>query len=142
MLISFILIITVLIVLLYLERKKVREVQSEIREIQNSFAKERIKIAALAKKRSGAVQWGLAIENFVPFMDKFPIPAENAHHFGKPVDFIGFTDMDDPEKCALHVIEVKSGTAFLNTHQKNIKKAIKAKRVEWHEVRVHANSVK
>ena len=142
MTISFIVLSIGLVVLLYLERKKVRELHSKIEETQEAFKKERFKIASDAKKRSGAVQWGLAIENFVPFMDKFPIPAEDAHHFGKPVDFIGFTDMDDPEKCSLHIIEVKSGSAFLNTHQKNIKKAIKNKRVQWHEIRVDANSVK
>ena len=141
MTISFIILSIGFAILLYITRRQVRQLQQSILDKEKEFKKERYKIATDAKKRSGAVQWGLTIENFVPFMDKFPIPAEDAHHFGKPVDFIGFTDMDDPDKCALHIIEVKSGTAFLNTHQKNIKKAIKAKRVEWHEVRVDANSV-
>lgn len=119
-----------------------KKLKSQIESIKQDFSKERVKIKADAKKRSGAVQWGLSIENFVPFMDKFPIPAEDCHFFGKPIDFIGFTDLGDIDKCKIHIIEVKSGSAFLNSQQKNIKRAVQEKRVEWHEVRVKGNSVK
>lgn len=95
-----------------------------------------------AKKRSGAVQWGLAIENFVPFMKDFPAPPEDCHFFGKPIDFVAFSDLNDKDKCKVHIIEVKSGSAFLNKHQKHIKEAVKKNRVEWHEVRVDGNTIK
>jgi len=121
---------------------QVKKLKRELIQQQVSFDKQKSKISADAKKRSGSVQWGLTIENFVPFIDVFPIPPENTHHLGKPIDFLGFTDLDKPETTTVHLIEVKSGTAFLNGHQKNIKKAVEDGRVKWHEVRVKANTVK
>lgn len=91
------------------------------------------------KQRSAAVQWGLSIENFVPFMDEFPIPVEDVNFLGKPIDYVGYTDIDSKEDCAVHFIEVKSGRSQLLRHQRHIKKAIQEGRVHWHEVRVKSN---
>jgi len=104
------------------------------------FNLERTSIRKDAQFRSAAVNWGLSIENFVPFMDEFPIPAEAINFLGKPIDYVGFTDVYDTEKCKVHIIEVKSGRSQLSKPQRNIKKAVKEGRVEWHEVRVKANA--
>lgn len=117
-----------------------REAKSYIVELEESFALERTKIRKDAQFRSSAVNWGLSIENFVPFMDEFPIPVESINFLGKPIDYVGFTDTHDAEKCKVHIIEVKSGKSQLSRHQQNIKKAVKQGRVEWHEVRVRANA--
>ncbi len=106
------------------------------------FNKERGEIRRDAAFKSSSVSWGMTIENFVPFMDKFPVPPETAIFMGKPIDFVSFTDTDDPKKAAVHIIEVKSGTSNLQKHQRNIKEAVKAGRVHWHEVRVAANAKK
>lgn len=92
-----------------------------------------------AKKRSSAVQWGLTIENFAPFLDDFPIPTEDVTFLGKPIDYVGYTNTDSKDECEVHFIEVKSGRSQLLKHQRNIKEAIKAGRVNWHEIRVEAN---
>ena len=93
-----------------------------------------------AKKRSTAVQWGKSIEHFVPFTSKFPIPAEDVSFLGMPIDYVGFTDTGSKTKCAVHFVEVKSGTAFLMDKQKNIKTAILEKRVHWHEISIAGNT--
>lgn len=134
--------ITLLLILgvvYFVSRKKIKELQKTIKEIEVNFEKERGSIRADAKKRSGAVQWGLAIENFVPFMDEFPLRPEDVNFLGKPIDFIGYKNTGSKTKCEVHFIEVKSGNAFLLPKQKNIKKAIEEGRVYWHEVRVKAN---
>lgn len=142
MFILFILFSTVVSILLYVMYGKYRKLQGELKSQQEAWKVEAKQISIDAKKRSGAVQWGNAIENWVPFMEEFPIPVEDVRFFGKPIDFVGFTDLDDKDKCKLHIIEVKSGTAFLNTHQKNIKAAIENNRVYFHEVRVKGNRFK
>lgn len=105
------------------------------------FVKEREKIKNSSKFRSSAVNWGKSIEHFVPFMDKFPVPVEDVHFLGQPVDLIAYTDTNNKTKCTIHFIEVKSGNAFLSSKQKNIKKAIEEGRVKWHEVRVKSNKL-
>lgn len=111
-------------------------------EHQEELLKEKAKSRYEGKQRSAAVQWGLSIENFVPFMDEFPIPVEDVNFLGKPIDYVGYTDVDSKEECAVHFIEVKSGRSQLLKHQRHIKKAIKEGRVHWHEVRVDSNKEK
>lgn len=95
-----------------------------------------------AKKRSASVQWGKSIEHFVPFMEDFPIPAEDVNFLGMPIDYVGFTDTNSKTKCAVHFVEVKSGQAGMMTKQRNIRDAIKAGRVHWHEIAVEGNTEK
>jgi len=119
--------------------KRIKKLRDTITQQAKDFENSKDSIRKDAKKRSGAVQWGLAIENFVPFIDKFPVPAESVTFLGKPIDYIGYTDTDSKENCTVHLIEVKSGRSQLLKHQRNIKNAVLAGRVKWHEVRVKAN---
>tara|TARA_R110002167_G_scaffold117712_1_gene293832 strand:- start:31 stop:483 length:453 start_codon:yes stop_codon:yes gene_type:complete len=119
---------------------KIHKVKQDMIQQQVDFDKEKYKIRRDAKFRSASVNWGLAIENFVPFMDQFPIPSEAINFLGKPIDYVGFTDTESKTKCKVHIIEVKSGRSQLSAHQRNIRDAVKAGRVEWHEVRVAGNA--
>ena len=132
----------VLGVVYYVPKKKIKELQKTITEIQVNFEKERGSIRADAKKRSGAVQWGKTIEHFVPFMEDFPVPPEDCTFLGMPIDYVAFSNTASKTKCSVHFVEVKSGNAFLMGKQKNIKKAIEEGRVHWHEIAVDGNNVK
>ena len=114
----------------------------KIKKLKDAFEVEKGLIKIDAKKRSGAVQWGKTIEHFVPFMTDFPVPAEDCTFLGMPIDYVAFTDTNSKTKCAVHVIEVKSGSSFLMSKQRNIKKAIEEGRVHWHEIAVDGNTVK
>jgi predicted Holliday junction resolvase-like endonuclease len=120
-------------------RNKIKRLRTEAITVAEYFEKERVKIHENSKFRSAAANWGFTIENFVPFIDTFPIPSEDVNFLGKPIDFVGFTNTGSATKCEVHFIEVKSGSAFLSQKQKNIKKAIQEGRVKWHEVRVEGN---
>ena len=50
------------------------------------FNKERGDIRRDAAFKSSAINWGMTIENFVPFMDEFPVPPETAIFMAKPID--------------------------------------------------------
>ena len=113
----------------------------KIKKLKEDFEVEKGLIKIDAKKRSGAVQWGKTIEHFVPFMTDFPVPAEDCTFLGMPIDYVAFTDTKSKTKCAVHIIEVKSGSSFLMSKQRNIKKAIEEGRVHWHEISVDGNTV-
>jgi predicted Holliday junction resolvase-like endonuclease len=113
----------------------------KIKKLKDDFDDERVLIKIDAKRRSGAVQWGKTIEHFVPFMSDFPVPAEDCTFLGMPIDYVAFTDTKSKTKCAVHIIEVKSGSSFLMSKQRNIKKAIEEGRVHWHEISVDGNTV-
>ena len=86
--------------------------------------KEEKSIREDAYQRSRAVSFGKTIEHYVPFMENFPVEPKDVQFFGKPIDYIAFSNRASKKKCAVHFIEVKSGNSNLNTHQKNIKDAI------------------
>ena len=113
----------------------------KIKKLKEDFDDERVLIKIDSKRRSGAVQWGKTIEHFVPFTSEFPVPAEDCTFLGMPIDYVAFTDTKSKTKCAVHIIEVKSGSSFLMSKQKNIKKAIEEGRVHWHEISVDGNTV-
>jgi predicted Holliday junction resolvase-like endonuclease len=135
------LVIGILIYLLNELKGEIRDLSDRLLE-QEDLHKEEIKKARQDSKfRSSAVNWGKAIEHFVPFTSKFPIPPEDVSFLGMPVDFVGFTETDDPKKCSIHFIEVKSGGSNITKKQYNIREAIKNSRVHWHTVRVDANNL-
>ena len=89
-----------------------------------------------AYTRSRAVSFGKTIEHYVPFMEDFPVKPGDVQFFGKPIDYIAFSDRGSKKNCSVHFIEVKSGKSGLNNHQKNIKTAIQEGRIHWHEFTV------
>ena len=120
--------------------------KAEIKKLEDIIVEKELELVEEIKKarkdskfRSSAVNWGKTIEHFVPFMTKFPIPAEDVVFLGMPIDYVGFTNTESKTKCEVHFIEVKSGNAFLMGKQKNIKKAIQEGRVHWHEIAVDGN---
>lgn len=123
-------------------KTEVRNLQKQIEETAASHIIEKAKVHQNSKFKSSAVNWGFTVENFVPFIDTFPIPPEDVNFLGKPIDYVGFTNTDSTSKCEVHFVEVKSGKSFLSQKQKNIKLAIEEGRVRWHEVRVAANTPK
>lgn len=128
--------------MLSIAKVKIKRLETTIIKRDLELLEEVKKARKDSKFRSSAANWGVTIENFVPFMDSFPIPPEDVNFLGKPIDYVGFTHTDSATKCEVHFIEVKSGQSFLSQKQTNIKSAIQQGRVKWHEVRVAANNVK
>ena len=62
-----------------------------------------------AYSRSRAVSFGKTIEHYVPFMENFPVDPKDVQFFGKPIDYVAFSNRGSRKKCAIHFIEVKSG---------------------------------
>ena len=133
------LVIAYLVYLLNQVKASVRELELKLEEKDASHIIEKAKVKKESTFRSSAVNWGKTIEHFVPFMTKFPVPAEDVVFLGMPIDYVGFTNTDSKTKCEVHFIEVKSGNAFLMGKQKNIKQAILDGRVKWHEIAVEGN---
>lgn len=119
--------------------QEIAQLKKQIEETAASHIIEKAKVKKDSTFRSSAVNWGKTIEHFVPFMTKFPVPAEDVVFLGMPIDYVGFTNTDSKTECQVHFIEVKSGNALLMGKQRNIKNAIQQGRVHWHEIAVAGN---
>ncbi len=81
------------------------------------------------RKSSQSVKYGKLTEQWIPFSEKFPFPSQNFRFLGNPIDGIAFNE-DKIIFC-----EFKTNTAGLSEKQKNIKKLVQEKKVEWLELR-------
>lgn len=106
---------------------------------QFSISRRLKKVRQDAVKRSGAVKGGQLAEQIAPFLPEFPCDPSDARFIGKPVDFVAFPGLSDGgEVNEVLLIEVKTGSSQLNSHEKGIKEAVKAGRIRYVEYRIKA----
>ena len=106
----------------YFSHNKIAERKAEAM-LAKWKVKEEKSIREDAYQRSRAVSFGKTIEHYVPFMENFPVNPKDVQFFGKPIDYVAFSNRGSRKKCGVHFIEVKSGNSHLNSHQKNINEA-------------------
>lgn len=86
--------------------------------------------------KSRAVLGGQFSEQLAPYLPGFDYLPTECKFMGKPIDFIVFKGMDSKNISEVVFVEVKSGNAKLNQHEKNLKETIEKKRVRWVEYRI------
>ncbi len=87
-------------------------------------------------KTSRSVLGGQFAEQLAPYLPDFPFSPTEARFIGKPIDFIVFKGADTKEISEVIFVEVKSGNARVNAHEKNLKTAIEQGKVKWVEYRI------
>jgi predicted Holliday junction resolvase-like endonuclease len=86
--------------------------------------------------QSRAVLGGQFSEQLSPYLPDFNYSPTECKFIGKPIDFICFKGMDEKNISKVIFIEVKSGKSKVNFQERNLKEAIKNKRVRWEEYRI------
>ena len=86
--------------------------------------------------KSRAVLGGQFSEQLAPYLPNFQYLPTECKFLGKPIDFIVFKGMDEKKIDEVVFVEVKSGNAKLNEHERNLKDAIDKKKVKWVEYRI------
>ena len=94
----------------YFSHNKIAERKAEAM-LAKWKVKEEKAIREDAYSRSRAVSFGKTIEHYVPFMENFPVNPKDVQFFGKPIDYVAFSNRGSRKKCGVHFIEVKSGNS-------------------------------
>src|SRR3989338_1142802 len=79
--------------------------------------------------KSRAVLGGQFSEQLAPYLPDFPFSPTEVRFLGKPIDFVVFKGMDSKKIDEVVFVEVKSGKSKINVQEKNLKNAIKNKKV-------------
>jgi len=108
--------------------KKIEEENKKLREIIGVMKENFDKL--LSQKKSSEVRVGHIAEKVSPFLKGFPMDPQKVHFLGNPIDYIGF------DENGVSLIEVKSGKSRLSKVQRDIRDAVKAKKITWHEFRI------
>tara|TARA_Y100001938_G_C7937308_1_gene352461 strand:+ start:148 stop:525 length:378 start_codon:yes stop_codon:yes gene_type:complete len=84
----------------------------------------------LSQKKQSEVRLGQIAEHLVPLLDPFPYDPKKAQFLGSPIDFVVFEDN------VISFVEVKTGRSQLTKKQRNIKRLVENKQVEWTTIRL------
>lgn len=93
-------------------------------------------VRADAVQRSLAVTAGKVYEQLVPYLPGFTFNPKDARFLGTPVDLVVFDGLSDGVVRRIVFIEVKTAGADLSTRERRVRDAVRARQVEWSELRV------
>jgi predicted Holliday junction resolvase-like endonuclease len=116
-----------------------KEILPTIQEIQGSvdLAKKEYddcvaKATNLAEKKSLEVNIGKVVEKVVPALPSFPFHPCDCRTLFDPIDYVVFDGLTKNNRVEqIHFLEVKTGFARLNPHQKQVKSAVENKKIEF-----------
>lgn len=115
--------------------KEALEIQAEL---QKSLADQRIELAKQIKqitqktaKTTAAVNIGKTLEKVLPVAKDFKWIVPDTKVLGDPIDLLIFNGLSNGKVDSLSFVEVKSGAARLNPHQKSIRDAIADNKVSY-----------
>ncbi|MBW2974072.1 hypothetical protein KY346_06820 [Candidatus Woesearchaeota archaeon] len=115
--------------------KEALEVQKGLKEALKEREEELKKRKTLATKKAQitakAVNIGKKLEVVLPTMKDFKWQLPDCRFLGDPIDLITFNGMSINKIDSLSFIEVKSGGARLNKHQKAVKEAVEDRKVRY-----------
>lgn len=115
----------------------VDQVRSVPAELKKEYSELRAKAAKLAAKKSVEVNLGETIEEVVTVLPTFPYNRSDCRSLLDPIDYIVFDGLSKGGTVSqIHFVDVKTGHARLNDHQKQIKSAVENNKVEFQLVRV------
>jgi predicted Holliday junction resolvase-like endonuclease len=130
--------IAALLTLIFITGRKVgtssthRRWQEELKTIRKEMA-----------DSSRAVIRGQVSEQIAPFLPGFPFDPAGCRFIGKPVDFVVFNVLENPERCSIVLVEVKTGSSSLNRNERSVRAAVQQGRVHYYEYRFNgADKVK
>ncbi|MFA4819954.1 MAG: Holliday junction resolvase-like protein [Candidatus Aenigmatarchaeota archaeon] len=114
---------------------KAIEIQKTLNEALEKRLEDLKKREKLATKKAEittkSVNVGKNLEKVLPTMRDFKWELPDSRFLGDPIDLITFNGLSAGKVNSINFIEVKSGNARLNEHQKSIKDAIEGKRVSY-----------
>ena len=108
-----------------------RNLKAELKERGENLKKRRKLATEKAEITSKSVNIGQNLEKVLPTMKDFKWKLADCRVLGNPIDLLTFNGFSTGSVDSVSFIEVKSGAARLNKHQKAIKDAIEDKKVSY-----------
>lgn len=104
---------------------------TEMQERLNELKRMRISAHTGAEKKAIEVGIGKNIEKFAPTLKEFCFPLHDCRPLFDPIDMIVFNGVSKMRVDKITFLEIKTGDARLNQHQKTIKNAVEDKKVDF-----------
>ena len=106
-----------------------KERQTELNQRLKDLETRKISADIGSEKKAIEVGLGKIMEKVLPYYKDFTIPLADCRFLAEPIDVIIFDGASEQKIKKLTFLEIKTGDATLNSHQRMVKKAIENKKV-------------
>jgi predicted Holliday junction resolvase-like endonuclease len=113
--------------------EKQKEMMEELKKRLQELKNRKIRATLVAENTTKAVNIGKNLEKVLPTMKDFKWELPDSRFLGDPIDLIVFNGLSADKVTSISFIEVKSGNARLNDHQKSIRDAVQEGKVKYKE---------
>lgn len=110
-----------------------KNLEQSLAEQEEDLKKKMKRASKGAETTAKAVNAGKLLEKVFPTMKDFNYELSDCRFLGEPIDFLIFDGLSAGKLNSIKFLEVKSGAARLNSHQKSIKEALENKKVKYEE---------
>ena len=111
--------------------KRQEELRQELAERKEELEKRKKSATEKAEKTATAVNIGKSLEKVLPVAKDFKWVVPDTKVLGDPIDLLVFNGLSTGNVQSLSFVEVKSGAARLNAHQRSIRDAIEDQKVSY-----------
>ena len=108
-----------------------KRLKDELKEREVKLGKRKKLATEKAEITTKAVNVGKNLEKVLPTMRDFKWRVPDSKYLGDPIDLLVFNGLSVGNVSSLSFVEVKSGNASLNNHQKSIRDAIEDRKVSY-----------
>lgn len=106
-----------------------------LEKAEQDLEKKEFKIDEGAEQKAIDVGFGKTIEKLIHLHKEFKFPLEDCRFLAEPIDVIIFNGSAQNNVDHITFMEIKSGKARLNTHQKMVKDAINDQNVKVEQIK-------
>lgn len=107
------------------------ELEEQLKQKQKELLKRQVNADTGAEKKAIEVGIGKIIEKILPSYKNFSITASDCRFLAEPIDMVVFDGLSENNINNITFLDVKTGNAALNKHQRLIRDAIKDQKVEF-----------
>lgn len=107
------------------------ELEKQLKQKQDELLKCQVSADTGAEKKAIEVGIGKIIEKILPTYKNFSITATDCRFLAEPIDMVIFDGLSENNITNITFMDVKTGKASLNKHQRMIRDAIKDQKVEF-----------
>lgn len=107
------------------------ELEKELTDRLTELTERQQKAKTQSEKGAVSVGIGKIIEKILPAHKNFTINSADCRFLGEPIDMIVFDGASENKINHITFLDVKTGTARLNSHQKLVRDAVEDHSVSW-----------
>ncbi len=107
---------------------------SDLKEREDALKKQKLSAQEGAEQKAIEVGIGKIVEKIIPTYADFTIPITDCRPLFEPIDLIAFNGLSDGNTASITFMEIKTGKARLNGHQRMVRDAIEDHQVAYKEI--------